>query len=48
VRLDSSSAVEKRSIFLWHVGNKLGVFLLAGRTSSSSAACGFGRSNLPP
>jgi hypothetical protein len=28
--------------------DKLGVFLLAGRTSSSSAACGFGWPNLPP
>jgi hypothetical protein len=46
MRLESSSAAEKGSISLWHVGDKSGVFLFAGRTSSSSAACGFGRSNL--
>lgn len=48
MRLDSLSVVEKRSIFLWHVWTNWVFFLLAGRTSSSSAACGFGWPNLPP
>jgi len=48
MRLESSSAIEKRSVFLWHVWTNWAFFYLLGAPLLTSAACGFGWPNLPP